>query len=140
MNSTKPRNQGSRSRIVKLFSALVIASLVLAVGMSASSLVDKYGRPDVALTGMVGDTACGSAHGPNAQRNGECTRQCVEMGAGYALVVGKKIYLLQGHKAELDKFAGETVVVRGKVHTRDTVVVESITPVVIEVLAGIQGR
>jgi len=37
----------------------------------------------------------------------ECTRECVTKGTKYALVVGKKIYTLDGHEAELDKLAGE---------------------------------
>lgn len=74
---------------------------------------------------------CGSAHGMG---DAECTRECVKLGAGYALVVKKKIYVLQGHQAELDRFAGENVLVTGKVRNRDTVTVESVTPLVVEVL------
>jgi hypothetical protein len=33
----------------------------------------------------------------------------------YALVVGKKVYTLEGHEAELDKLAGMRATVKGKV-------------------------
>ena len=45
----------------------------------------------------------------------ECTRECVKKGTKYALVVGKKVYTLDGHEAELDKLAGERATVKGSV-------------------------
>ncbi len=119
--------------ILKLFSALVISSIVVAVGMSArTSIVDKQDQPAVALTGIVSDTMCGSTHGTKVWGDAECTRACVKLGAGYALPVRKKIYILKGHQAELDRFAGETVIVKGKIVSRDTVAVESVAPVVVD--------
>lgn len=119
--------------ILKLFSALVISSIVAAVGMSArTSIVDKQGQPAVVLTGIVSDTMCGSTHGTKAHGDAECTRTCVELGAGYVLAVGKKVYILQGHRTELDRFAGDEVLVKGKVLSRDTVAVESVAPVIVD--------
>jgi hypothetical protein len=46
-------------------------------------------------------------------RAAECTRECVKQGAKYALVVGKKVYTLEGHEAELEKLAGERATVKG---------------------------
>lgn len=133
-----PGNRFSRSKyMLQLFSALVITSMVTVVAMSASSIVDRYAQPGVVLTGIVSDTMCGRTHGTSTLGNAECTRECVELGAEYALVVGKKIYVLQGHRAELDRFAGETVYVTGKVRSRDTVAVESITPLPVQVLRRI---
>jgi hypothetical protein len=43
----------------------------------------------------------------------------------YALVVGKKVYTLEGHEAELDKLAGERATVKGHV-MGEMVLVESI--------------
>ena len=45
----------------------------------------------------------------------ECTRACVKQGTKYVLVVGKKVYTLEGHDAELDKLAGERATVKGSV-------------------------
>jgi len=42
------------------------------------------------------------------------------------LVVGKKLYVLQGHRADLERLAGKPVRVRGRAITRDTVVVDQV--------------
>jgi len=41
----------------------------------------------------------------------ECAQMCVKQGMKYALVVGSKVYTLEGHEAELNKLAGEKVTV-----------------------------
>ena len=46
---------------------------------------------------------------------------------GYAMVVGSKVYTLEGHEAELDKLAGESATVKGEV-TGDTLAVQSVVP------------
>ena len=46
---------------------------------------------------------------------------------GYAMVVGSKVYTLEGHEAELDKLAGERATVKGEV-TGETVAVQSVVP------------
>jgi nucleotide-binding universal stress UspA family protein len=57
---------------------------------------------------------------------------CVEMGANYALAGNKAVYELKGHRAELYEYAGEKVRVRGERIERNTIIVESVTPVVME--------
>ena len=57
----------------------------------------------------------------------ECTRECVKKGTKYALVVGEKVYTLDGHEAELDKLAGERATVNGSV-MGEMVTVESVAP------------
>ena len=57
----------------------------------------------------------------------ECTRACVKQDTKYALVVGKKVYTLEGHEAELDKVAGMKATVKGKV-SGETVTVQSVVP------------
>jgi hypothetical protein len=47
----------------------------------------------------------------------------------YGLVVGKKVYTLEGHEAELDKLAGMKATVKDKV-SGETVTVQSAVPVV----------
>ncbi len=78
------------------------------------------------LTGMVTDSMCGAIHSMKNMSAADCTRMCAKQG-GHALVVGKDIYKLQGHAAELDKLAAQTVTVKGTVNGR-TVVVESVAP------------
>jgi hypothetical protein len=78
-----------------------------------------------ALTGMVSDSMCGAQHMARDKSAAECTRECVKQGTKYALVVGKKVYTLEGHEAELDKLTGMKATVKGKV-TGETMTVQSV--------------
>jgi hypothetical protein len=77
------------------------------------------------LKGTVSDQMCGAKH-MMAGGAAKCTRECVKEGSPYALVVGSKVYTLKGHSAELNKLAGETAIVKGKV-SGTTVDVTSVT-------------
>ncbi len=77
------------------------------------------------LTGIVSDALCGKTHMMQGASAAKCTRECVKAGTDYALVVGDKVYTLKGDKAAIDKFAGASVVVKGKL-SGNTVTVESI--------------
>jgi len=79
------------------------------------------------LTGIVSDSMCGAQHMAKDKSSAECTRECVKGGSKYALVVGKKVYTLEGHEAELDKVAGMKATVKGKV-SGETVTVQSVVP------------
>jgi hypothetical protein len=123
-----PRSQPSRA-ILRVFSALVISSMVTAVGTwAATSIVNSQHQSVLQLTGIVSDSDCGSTHGTKIHGDAACTRLCVSLGAEYALADGTRIYVLRGHPAELNAFAGEMVVVRGKMVNRNTVEVESVDP------------
>ena len=76
------------------------------------------------LTGMVSDAACGATHNMQNMTAADCARMCAKQG-GYALVVGKDIYKLQGHEADLDRLAAQTVTVTGAVNGK-TVTVASV--------------
>src|SRR5260370_9736739 len=67
------------------------------------------------LTGVVTDSMCGASHMMPGKSAAECTRECVKGGSDYALLVGKKVYTLKGNPADLDKYAGERVTVKGSV-------------------------
>ncbi len=58
------------------------------------------------LTGTVCDVVCKGWHNRKGQTNYSCSLQCIEDGADYVLVVAKTLNILQGHRTELDKFAG----------------------------------
>ncbi len=80
------------------------------------------------LTGTVSDSMCGAKH----QMPGDpaaCTRACIKHGAKYALVVGDKVYTLEGaDKAaltKLDELAGATAKVMGEVEG-STITVKSV--------------
>ncbi len=79
------------------------------------------------LTGTISDDMCGKTHMVKDKSAADCTRECVKMGAGYALVVGDKVYKLKGAADQLDKLAGSKVSVTGDVKG-DTVQVTKVAP------------
>src|SRR6266849_1936486 len=95
----------------------------VAAGLMLATLAIAQGAKT--LTGTVSGAMCGKTHMMQGARAAKCTRECVKAGAEYALVVGDKVYTLAGDKAEIDKFAGANVVVKGKL-SGSTVTVESI--------------
>jgi hypothetical protein len=111
---------------------------ILAVGLMAlafattQSLIAQTASTNPAtaektLTGVISDSMCGATHMAKDKSRAECTRMCVKQGQKYALVVGKKVYTLEGHEADLDKLAGQRVTVKGTA-SGDTVTVSSVTP------------
>ena len=78
------------------------------------------------LAGIVSDSVCKGRHDRKAVTAFGCTRKCVQDGADYVLVVDNTVYILEGHRAELDKFAGGRATVKGHV-TDHRVVVESVS-------------
>ncbi len=97
----------------------------LAASSPASQQAPSSGEQKT-FTGTISDSMCGATHMAKDKTPAECTRMCVQQGQKYALVVGKKVYTLQGHEAELDKLAGQRVSVKGAV-SGDTVTVSSVT-------------
>lgn len=82
------------------------------------------------LKGVVTDQMCGAKHMMAGASAAKCTRECVGMGSPYALVVGDKVYTLQGDsqaKKELFALAGAPAVVTGTV-SGTTVQVVSVAP------------
>src|SRR3954451_22999824 len=79
------------------------------------------------LTGTVSDSMCGAQHMMKDATPAKCTRECVKSGSDYALVSGGKVYTLKGNSTQLDKFAGQSVKVTGKV-SGSTMTVDSISP------------
>jgi hypothetical protein len=116
----------SKTVPVLIISAITIMSVVMAAG---SVIIPPL--PRVTLTGIVSDSVCGGDHGIRAPGDAECTRACVELGAQYALMVGKlrvgkRMYLLHGHEADLERFAGKEVWVKGWALGRDFIVVDQV--------------
>lgn len=68
-----------------------------------------------AFTGTISDSMCGATHMAKDKSPAECTRMCVQQGQKYALLVGKTLYTLEGHEAELNKWAGQPATVKGTV-------------------------
>ncbi len=106
--------------------AVSLASLLFVAGMASISVAANN-----TYTGKVSDAMCGAEHMESGMSAAACTRTCVAKGAKYALVVGSKVYTLDGEdKAaldELDKLAGEQAKVTGTADG-DTIKVTSVAP------------
>ncbi len=77
-------------------------------------------------TGTVSDAMCSAKHDMGVPDPVKCTRECVKNGSAYALVVGSKVYTLQGDTSGLDKFAGAKASVTGTM-AGDTITVKSVS-------------
>ena len=104
-----------------------LAGLVLAATLAGSSALAQ-GKGTTTLQGTVSDAMCGVKHGmmQNATDK-ECTMACVKGGSKYALVVGDKVYTLEGKAGDLEKFAGAKAKVTGTLD-KDTLKVTSVGP------------
>jgi hypothetical protein len=101
-----------------------LASLLFVAGMASSSLAANK-----TYTGKVSDAMCGAEHMEAGVTAAACTRACVAKGSKYALVVGSKVYTLDGEdKAALDaldKLADKQATVTGMADG-DTIQVSSV--------------
>ena len=102
-----------------------VAALLFVV--SSSLATDK---PQTYI-GRVSDAMCGAEHMEAGATAADCTRDCVSKGSKYALVVGEKVYTLDGEdKAaldELNKLADQRAKITG-IATGDTIQVSSVVP------------
>ncbi len=89
---------------------MIAATLALVAGVGLSQTSSKEQK----LTGVISDTMCGAKHMMQGSA-ADCTRTCVGKGAKFALVVGEKVYTLNGHDDELNKLAGQRATVTGTV-------------------------
>jgi hypothetical protein len=111
-----------------MFSAkaiLVVATTALLV--SVSTVAQASGEQKT-LTGVVSGAMCGQTHMMKDKSDAVCLRYCAKQGTKYALVVGKTVYTLEGHEAELDNYAAQKVTVKG-ILKDETVAVESVSPI-----------
>jgi len=106
----------------------VKAILVLAAAVLAPLVILAQTSGDQkTLTGVVSDAMCGQTHMMKDKPAAECLRYCVKQGTKYALVAGKNVYTLEGHEADLDKYAAQKVTVKGTMKG-ETMTVESVLP------------
>ena len=118
-----------RRTVINSIAFLTFSAMLMAAQMQMPASSPASGKSDSAapktLTGIVSDSMCGAHHMEKDKSAAECTRECVKKGTKYALVVGKKVYTLDGHEAELDKLAGARAAVKGSV-MGEMVMVESV--------------
>ena len=111
----------TRRTVVNTIAFLTLSAMLMAAQMQTPATTSEASRPAKSsarpktLTGTVSDAMCGAHHMAKDKSAAECTRECVKKGTKYALVLGKRVYTLEGHEAELDKLAGERATVKGSV-------------------------
>ena len=107
----------TKRTILNIIALLTFSTMLMAGQTQMPTSSPATGKADSAaprtLTGTVSDAMCGAHHMAKDKGPAECTRTCVKQGTKYALVVGKKVYTLDGHEAELDKLAGARATVKG---------------------------
>jgi hypothetical protein len=110
---------------------LALSTVIVGIGLSGrTATINSAKMPwetKRILSGIVSDSICGKGHTINGHGDRECTRICVKLGANYALVTGRSLFILKGHQAELDEYAGEKVIITGAVNG-NIVRVESVAP------------
>ena len=93
--------------------ALLVAGAVVLAGWLANpaALAQGQGKTET-LTGTIGDTMCGAkSMGADSK---QCAMDCVKkMNGKYALIVGEKVYTLDGKEADVEKLAGRKAKVTG---------------------------
>jgi hypothetical protein len=113
---------------MKSIHSVTLGSFMAVVALlGASTVLGQTSGSQKTLTGVVSDSMCGANHMAKNMNPADCLRMCVKKGTKYALVVGKDIYTLEGHEAELDKYAAQTVSLKGTVKGQ-VITVESVTP------------
>ena len=102
------------------FAAVVVVGVLTAGG---SVLL----AADMTLEGTVADAKCGAKH--MMKDAAACTKDCIDKGSPYALVVGSKVYTLktstEKDKMELAKLAGKMAKVSGEI-AGESVMVKSV--------------
>jgi len=111
--------------------APIVLGTTLILGMSFaqsdSAMATRQNPSRTEMTGLIADSVCKGRDVFKGRTRSRCARECAgRAGEGYVLVAGRTIYALRGHKAELEKFAGDHATVTGEV-TGNTIAVESVS-------------
>jgi hypothetical protein len=112
---------------MKLKIAVKVIPMLAAAALVPLAILAQTGGDQKAVTGIVSDAMCGATHMMKDKPDAECLRYCVKQGTKYALVAGKNVYTLEGHEAELDKYAAQKVMVKGTLKGQ-SLTVESVIP------------
>lgn len=99
--------------------------LVISIAVFALSTLSLFAQATQTIAGTVTDAMCGAHHMMKNATPGQCTRACIKQGSDYALASDGKVYILEGDKSQFNKFAGQSVSIKGKVNG-NTIFVNSI--------------
>jgi hypothetical protein len=100
----------------------LVAALIV---VSISTLA--FAQDKQTFQGTITDSMCGRHHMMKNASDAQCTRECAKEGSEFALMSGNKMYVLKGTRTQIDKWAGQTVSVEGRL-SGDNITVEAIKP------------
>jgi hypothetical protein len=112
--------------IVGSTTAFALALLLATIGVVAGTAVDAFGQDSANHTavvraatertyeGVVTCSRCGARHPADSHETAAtCSRACVRSGDAFALVDGETIYVLDGDRDLINRFAGQRAQVGG---------------------------
>ncbi len=90
-------------------------AFVFKSAVAALSILGTYSfAADKPLTGTVTDDMCAHKHTMMPGKpDSDCVRACVKAGREHALLVGEKVYKLEGQSADVDRLAAKRARVTG---------------------------
>lgn len=89
--------------------------LIIKAAVAALFTLGTYSfAVDKPLTGIVTDDMCARKHTMMPGKpDSDCVRACVKAGREHALLVGERLYKLEGQSAEVDRLAAKRARVTG---------------------------
>ncbi len=114
-----------RSQIPAICLAVLLCGGMLFAQQGKAKGANPTQATAVTVSGVISDAMCGAKHMMTDKSAAECTRECVKKGSKFALVSGDKLYILESHEAELDKYAGQRVTISGT-RQGDTITVKAV--------------
>jgi hypothetical protein len=95
---------------------VVLAASLLALCVPLVIQPARSATTDVTLTGTVSCSRCRGLHSRKGTNRLSCTMLCVSQDSHYVLLVGDKVYALEGDKNKIQNFGGGNATVTGRVH------------------------
>ena len=110
-----------RKRTVNYLSVLLIGGAMLLSGALLTQTSLAQSGDIKTLEGTISDSKCGASH--SGRDSVQCTMGCLKSGSSYVLVVGDKVYKLDGSLGSgMNNVAGKKAKVTGRVDG-DTIIV-----------------
>lgn len=125
-NKKDRKNKMKRTHII--LSLIAVSAFALTPAVVRAHEGEEHGAKgeEKTVKGEVIDMACYVDHGATGEKHADCAKKCISMGlpVGIKGEDGKTYILIGEHKpinSEFEKYAAQTITVKGKVVSRDGV-------------------
>ena len=102
----------------------ILTACALVAALTAGTMQMAHAATQ-SFTGTISDSMCKKKHMMPGMSDAKCIEDCVKAGAKYVLVVGDKVYTLNGSASLLQAHAGKQVKLDGELRG-DTITVAAI--------------